>query len=172
MMKNKSSLQTKKKRLPSNWGKPRVFGGGLGIRTLGPFRNTTFRESHHRPLGQPSNISPNIRSQKSLGKRRELMERTWGIKFSRWLSIASHVNCLRIMASRYRIRFRDFHLRPLGHLSSTKNSIPSKRPNDNSLMNKNKFGWLIWVTVHTLKLIQTKKSVGIRSDEINNSIYL
>ena len=28
------------------------------------------------------------------------------------------------------------------------------------------------VTVHTLKLIQTKKSVGIRSDEINNSIYL
>lgn len=37
--------------------------------------------------------------------------------------------------------FRDFHLRPLGHLSSTKNSIPSKWLNDNSFVyfEKNKF---------------------------------
>lgn len=30
------------------------FGGELGIRTLGPFRDTAFRVLHHRPLGQLS----------------------------------------------------------------------------------------------------------------------
>ena len=30
------------------------FGGELGIRTLGPVRDTAFRVLHHRPLGQLS----------------------------------------------------------------------------------------------------------------------
>ncbi len=31
-----------------------LFGGELGIRTLGPFRDTAFRVLHLRPLGQLS----------------------------------------------------------------------------------------------------------------------
>ena len=51
-------------------------------------------------------LSPNIRSQRSLGKRRELMERTKGIQLSRRLGKASHINGLRFLASRYQLRFR------------------------------------------------------------------
>ena len=35
-------------------------GGELGIRTLGPLRDTAFRVLHHRPLGQLSKIYLNI----------------------------------------------------------------------------------------------------------------
>ncbi len=34
-----------------------LFGGELGIRTLGPFRDTAFRVLHLRPLGQLSTFS-------------------------------------------------------------------------------------------------------------------
>ena len=33
-----------------------LYGGELGIRTLGEFPHTAFRVLHHRPLGQLSNI--------------------------------------------------------------------------------------------------------------------
>lgn len=37
-----------------------LFGGELGIRTLGPFRDTAFRVLHLRPLGQLSMNLANI----------------------------------------------------------------------------------------------------------------
>ena len=40
--------------MPQNCGMTPFFGGELGIRTLGPVRDTAFRVLHHRPLGQLS----------------------------------------------------------------------------------------------------------------------
>lgn len=47
--------QIKSEKFSSN-ETPRCWrtGGELGIRTLGPFRDTAFRVLHHRPLGQLS----------------------------------------------------------------------------------------------------------------------
>ena len=77
------------------------------------FRSLAYHISHSVSSADPSAtwvllrvISPNIRSHISLGKRRELMERTWGVKLSRRLSKASHINGLKFQASRYSIRFR------------------------------------------------------------------
>ena len=43
-----------KKKSPENRLFTGLFGGELGIRTLGPFRDTAFRVLHLRPLGQLS----------------------------------------------------------------------------------------------------------------------
>ncbi len=42
------------KKKPVNALVYRLYGGELGIRTLGPFRDTAFRVLHLRPLGQLS----------------------------------------------------------------------------------------------------------------------
>ena len=57
-----------------------LFGGELGIRTLGSLRNTTFRVSHLRPLGQLSiyvhlGFTKNAKLQKEIQKV-ELQGRT------------------------------------------------------------------------------------------------
>ena len=50
-----------------------LFGGELGIRTLGPFRDTAFRVLHLRPLGQLSICQSENRSHNFW---KELTERT------------------------------------------------------------------------------------------------
>ena len=50
-----------------------LSGGELGIRTLGPFRDTAFRVLHLRPLGQLSICQSENRSQNFW---KELTERT------------------------------------------------------------------------------------------------
>lgn len=89
-------------------------GGGLGIRTLGALRHTTFRESHLRPLGQPSKLYLHpIR----FGKWGELMGRTQRFFRFRTLENLHKSRLFRVERSTKRFRFRVLHLRPLGQLS-------------------------------------------------------
>ena len=62
-----------KKKSPENRLFTGLFGGELGIRTLGPFRDTAFRVLHLRPLGQLSICQSENRFQ-TIWK--ELTERT------------------------------------------------------------------------------------------------
>ena len=78
-------------------------GGGLGIRTLGALRHTTFRESHLRPLGQPSKLYLHpIR----FGKWGELMGRTQRFFRFRTLENLHKSRLFRVERSTKRFRFR------------------------------------------------------------------
>ena len=78
-------------------------GGGLGIRTLGALRHTTFRESHLRPLGQLSKLYLHpIR----FGKWGELMGRTQRFFRFRTLENLHKSRLFRVERSTKRFRFR------------------------------------------------------------------
>ena len=82
-----------------------------------PTRNFEFRTfdlSDNPPI-----FIFNIRSQISLGKRRELMKRTTVLNFRTCLEKTSQINGIGFYVNTKIRRFRDFHLRPLGHLSTT-----------------------------------------------------
>ena len=78
-------------------------GGGLGIRTLGALQHTTFRESHLRPLGQPSRLYVHpIR----FGKWGELLGRTQRIFLFRTLKTPHKSRLFWVERSAKRFRFR------------------------------------------------------------------
>ena len=100
------SQRLRKKKKPAN-GKNRLqtehSGGESGIRTHGSVRNTTFRESHLRPLGQPSKLYLHpIR----FGKWGELMGRTQRFFRFRTLENLHKSRLFRVERSTKRFRFR------------------------------------------------------------------
>lgn len=84
-----------------------LFGGELGIRTLGPFRDTAFRVLHLRPLGQLSICQSENHSQIFW---KELTERT--TKYSVFRTAKPRINT-GFLTDKTDTNFKDFESAPL-----------------------------------------------------------